>query len=87
MALAALGACGIAERPKTASAPSDSFCALYEPVSYALLARAEIEAAAREGRLVRDDGNAADSDLSVAINDRNNARYDTLCGNPLGPPG
>lgn len=80
---AALAACATVEPPKTAS---DSFCALYEPVSYALLTRSEIEAAAREGRLVRDDGNVADSDLTVRINDRNNARYDTVCGDPLAKP-
>lgn len=82
--VAGFRACATAGRPKTAS---DSFCVLYEPVAYALLKRSEIEAAAREGRAVRDDGNEADSAPTVATADRNNARYDAICGDPLAPRG
>jgi hypothetical protein len=52
-----------------------------------MLDLAEVASAATEGRLVRDDGNQADSALTVRQNDRNNARYDTLCGDPLKPSG
>ena len=83
MMLAGLGACATVAPPKTAS---DSFCSLYEPVSYALLDLAEVALAATEGRQVRDDGNKADSALTVRQNDRNNARYDTVCGDPLAKP-
>ena len=43
---------------------ADSLCLIVEPVPYTLVPRAERDAAAREGRPVRDDGNLADSDAT-----------------------
>lgn len=84
MALAALGACATAAPPNTAS---DTYCALYEPIRYALLDPAEVKAAAVQARPVRDVGNNADSNETIRQADRNNAKYDTICGAPLAPPG
>jgi len=35
---------------------------------------------------VHDEGNAADSDETVRQIDAHNAKFDTVCGNPLLPP-
>ncbi len=82
--LAGLGACATAEPPKTAS---DVSCALFSPISFAQMAKAEIEAAQSEAREVIDRGNSADTEQTVREIQAHNAKYDTVCGNPLAPPG
>lgn len=72
--LAALGACATAAPPKIVS---DVSCSLYRPISYAQLKPGQVD----------DVGNKADSDTTVAAIDEHNAKYDTVCSNPLAPPG
>lgn len=74
MALAALGACATAEPPKTAS---DVSCSLFTTISYAQLAAG----------VTFDAANTADSDETVRQIEAHNAKYDTVCGTPLAPPG
>lgn len=81
--LAALGACGTHEPPKTVS---DVSCALFEPISYAQLPLADRAAALAAGREADDPGNKADTDATVRQIDRHNARWDTACASPLAPP-
>lgn len=82
--LAGLGACATAEPPKTVS---DVSCALFSPISFAQMASAKIAAAKAEGREVIDSGNNADTDQTVREIQAHNAKYDTVCGDPLAPPG
>lgn len=82
--LGALGACATAEPPKTVS---DVSCALFSPISFAQMASAEIEAAKAQARDVIDSGNKADTDQTVREIEAHNAKYDTVCGDPLAPPG
>ena len=83
---AGLGACATAEPPKIAP-PSDVSCSLFTAISYAQIDLAERALALIEARPVEDDGNAADSDETVRQIEAHNARFDTVCGNPLTPPG
>lgn len=85
--LAGLGACATAGQSKTAKAPSDVSCSLFTAISYAQVALEERAIALTEGRPVHDEGNAADSDETVRQIDAHNAKFDTVCGNPLQPPG
>lgn len=82
--LAALGACATAEPPKTVS---DVSCALFSPISFAQMAKTEIDAARSEARDVIDRGNSADTDQTVREIQAHNAKYDTVCSSPLTPPG
>ena len=70
----ALGACATAEPPKTAS---DVSCSLFTTISYAQLAAGVVD----------DIGNQADSNETVRQIDAHNAKHDTVCGNPIKPPG
>lgn len=73
--LAALGACATVAPPKTVEAPSDVSCSLFATISYAML----------PAGVVDDPGNKADSDATRAEIDRHNAKWDTICGDPLKP--
>ena len=83
---AGLGACATAGPKRIAPPPSDVSCSLFTAISYAQVAIAERELATAEGRPVHDEGNAADSDETVRQIDAHNAKFDTVCGNPLLPP-
>ncbi len=74
---AALGACATVGPGKTAKPPSDVSCSLFLAISYAQLPKGQVD----------DVGNIADSDATVREIDAHNAKYDTVCGNPLKPPG
>ena len=70
-----LGACSMQQPPKTVS----DLCLIDAPLKYTLVPKAEREAAAAEGREVRDDGNKADSDaLRDQIGERN-AKWRAVC--------
>lgn len=85
--LAALGACATVGQSKTAKPPSDVSCSLFTAISYAQLDLAQRAIALAEGRPVQDEGNVADSDDTVRQIEAHNAKFDTVCGNPLAPPG
>lgn len=76
MTLAALGACATVGQKKTAEPPSDVSCALFTAISYAQLAPGTVD----------DVGNVADSDATVREIEAHNAKYDTVCGDPLKSP-
>lgn len=75
--LAGLAACATVGQKKIAEAPSDVSCSLFVAISYAELARG----------LVDDAGNAADTSTTVKEIEAHNAKFDTVCGNPLKPSG
>ncbi len=74
--LAALGACATVGQSRIAP-PSDVSCALFSAISYAQMQPGQVD----------DAGNVADSDETVRQIEAHNAKYDTVCGNPLAPPG
>jgi len=73
-------ACGLAERPKTASGPlpdqPKAYCAAFETISFAELPAGTVD----------DVGNQADSKVTVASILAHNAVWFALCTNPLAPP-
>lgn len=70
-----LGACSTQQPPRTAS----DLCLIDAPLKYTLVPKAEREAAAAEGRPVRDDGNKADSDALRDQIGEHNARWRAVC--------
>lgn len=72
---AMLGACSMQQPPRTVS----DLCLIDAPLKYTLVPKAEREAAAAEGREVRDDGNKADSDVLRDQIGEHNARWRAVC--------
>lgn len=64
--------------PPTLRTVSD-LCLLDAPLPYTLVRKAEREAAAAEGRPVRDDGNHADSDLTRDTIGQHNRAWRAIC--------
>jgi hypothetical protein len=70
-----LGACSMQQPPRTVS----DLCLIDAPLKYTLVPKSEREAAAAEGREVRDDGNKADSDALRDQIGEHNARWRAVC--------
>lgn len=70
-----LTACSTRQTPRTVS----DHCLIDAPLPYTLVPRAEREAAVAEGRPVRDDGNAADSDATRAAIGEHNRAWRDIC--------
>lgn len=68
-------ACATRPTPRTVS----DFCLIDAPLSYTLVPKAEREAAAAEGRPVRDDGNRADSDATRSRVGEHNRMWREIC--------
>lgn len=68
-------ACSTPQTPRTVS----DLCHLDAPLPYTLVPKAEREAAAAEGREVRDDGNKADSDPTRFVIGQHNRAWRDVC--------
>lgn len=58
----------------------NDYCLIHRPIAYAVLPRVEREAAEREGRPVRDDGNLADTEQTQLALGEDWRVYRTTCG-------
>lgn len=74
---ATLTACATRETPRTVS----DLCLTVGTLNYSLVPRAERDAATAQNRPVRDDGNKADSDATLAAIGEHNARWRAVCEN------
>lgn len=70
-----LTACATQQTPRTAS----DLCLTISPLPYTLVPKSEREAAEAEGRPVRDDGNKADSDQTIANIGALNRSWRAVC--------
>lgn len=72
---AMLTACSMQPTPRTVS----DYCLVDAPLPYTLVPKSERDAAAAEGRPVRDDGNLADSDAMRATIGEHNRAWREIC--------
>lgn len=70
-----LAACSTRQTPRTVN----DYCLIYSPIPYTLVPKAEREAAANEGRPVRDDGNVATDAPTVERIGARNQQWRELC--------